>query len=236
MKKRTSMVIYPFLLLGVLLIITCSCKKSSENNNNPPSNTVTDIDGNVYHTVTIGTQIWIVENLKTTKYRNGDLIPNVTDDNAWDNLTSGACCDLDNTPGNSTIYGKLYNWYAVHDSRNISPIGWHIPSDTEWSTLITFLGGENIAGGKLKATGSNWTSPNTGATNETGFMALPGGGRTNHGPFWSSGDFGSWWTTTDMQPQSIIDAWLRSMSYDHSSVDREYFDKRVGISVRCVKD
>jgi uncharacterized protein (TIGR02145 family) len=141
------------------------------------TNTVTDIDGNIYHTVTIGTQVWMVENLKTTKYRNGDPIPNVTG-NAWAALTTGAYCWYNNDAATyKATYGALYNWYAVADSRNIAPTGWHVPTDAEWTTLTTFLGGESVAGGKLKETGTNhWTSPNTGATNETGFTALPGGG------------------------------------------------------------
>jgi len=140
--------------------------------------TITDIDGNVYHSVTIGTQTWMVENLRTSKYRNGDSIINVTNNTSWSTLTSGAYCDYDNTPNNSIIYGKLYNWYAINDSRSIAPMGWHVPTDVEWTTLITYLGGESIAGGKLKETGIiHWETPNGDATNTSIFTGLPGGGQ-----------------------------------------------------------
>src|SRR4029078_12512714 len=166
MKKINRIWIYP-LFVGVFLILVISCKKDNET----PA-TVTDIDGNVYHTVTIGTQVWMVENLKTTKYRNGDLI----------GTTIPATLDIssESTPkyqwaykgeeSNVATYGRLYTWYAVADSRNVCPTGWHVPSDAEWTTLTTYLGGESVAGGKLKENGTvHWESPNTGATNESGF-------------------------------------------------------------------
>ena len=139
--------------------------------------TVVDIDGNVYNTVTIGTQVWMVENLKTTKYRNGDAIPNVTGNASWVALSTGAYCWYNNDAATyKATYGALYNWYAVGDSRNIAPSGWHVATDSEWTTLSTFLGGESIAGDKLKEIGtSHWLSPNTGATNSNGFTAFPGG-------------------------------------------------------------
>lgn len=141
----------------------------------PP--TVTDYDGNVYQTVLIGDQCWMMENLKVTHYRNGDPIPHVTDGVTWGNLTSGAYCNYNNDEGNVATYGRLYNWYAVDDSRNIAPAGWHVPSDAEWQTLVDYLGGDAVAGGKMKEAGTtHWASPNTGATNESGFTALPGGG------------------------------------------------------------
>jgi uncharacterized protein (TIGR02145 family) len=197
--------------------------------------TVTDFDGNVYHTVTIGTQVWMVENLKTTKYRNGDLIHNIIIAPEWDNMTSGACCDYANTPENSKKYGKLYNWYAVNDSRNIAPTGWHVPSAAEWNTLITYLGGESVAGGKLKETGINhWESPNTGATNESGFTALPGGSRYFSGQFLQIGIIGFWWSSTK---SSTGYAYSLNLSYDGSGLG--YYNFLLingGLSVRCVKD
>ena len=196
--------------------------------------TVTDIDGNVYHTVTIGTQVWMVENLKTTKYRDGTSIPNVTDNTAWNNLTTGAYCDYNNTPSNSATYGKLYNWYAATDAHNIAPTGWHVPTDAEWTTLTTYLGGASIAGSKLKETGTtHWPSPNTGATNETGFTALPGGYRSNGGPFDSIGNYCLWWSASEF---SATDAWYRYMFHNYSFVNRLNLSKEMGYSVRCVRD
>ena len=198
------------------------------------SNTVTDYDGNVYNIITIGTQVWMVENLKVTHYRNGDPIPNISDSADWANLITGAFCNYDNSFSNSTTYGKLYNWYAVVDSRNLAPTGWHIPTDTELTTLTTFLGGETVAGGKLKETGtSHWQTPNTGATNVCGFTALPGGCRSFNGLFGAIGSYGYWWSST---VSSTMYAWGRSMVYDYSFVSSSSYSKNSGVSVRCVKD
>lgn len=228
MKTKTKFLIYPLIIMGLLFMLIYSCKKDD---NNP---TVTDIDGNLYHTVTIGTQTWMVENLKTTKYRNGDPIPNVTDGTLWENLTSGAYCDYANTPGNSTTYGRLYNWFAVNDSRNIAPAGWHVPSDDEWSTLVEFLGGWEIAGGKLKETSTtHWFSSNYGATNESGFTALPGGVRDTYGAFYSISLNGFWWSSTEY---STAYAWLRDMYYSSAYVGRNNSFKGYGFSVRCLRD
>ncbi|OFX32082.1 MAG: hypothetical protein A2X08_17780 [Bacteroidetes bacterium GWA2_32_17] len=197
-------------------------------------NTVTDIDGNVYNTITIGTQVWMAENLKTTKYRDGTTIPNVTDNTAWSNLTTGAYCDNSNLSSNSDTYGKLYNWYAVADVHNICPTGWHMPTDAEWSVLTTYLGGESVAGGKLKETGTtHWESPNTGATNETGFTALPGGYRYDNGSFYNVGNYGLWWSSTE---SNISNAWFRDAYYLYNNVNRLNISKKDGFSVRCVKD
>jgi len=196
--------------------------------------TVTDIDGNIYHSVTIGTQVWLVENLKTTKYRNGSAIPNVTDNTAWSILTTGAYSDYNNTPSNSDTYGRLYNWYAATNVQNICPLGWHIPTDAEWTTLTTYLGGEPVAGGKLKETGTtHWLSPNTGATNESGFTALPGGNRSNSGVFSGIGGNGFWWSSTNF---NTVFAWNLYMSYYNSTVVRSNYNMAYGFSVRCIKD
>lgn len=210
-------------------MLTTSCKKNDDNSN-PALNgiTVTDIDGNVYKTVTIGTQVWMAENLKTTKYRNGDPIPNITDNTAWKKLNSGALCNFNNDANIGDKYGKLYNWYAVDDSRNIAPAGWHVPTDAEWTTLIDYLGGEKVAGGKLKEIGiTHWNTPNTGATNETGFTALPGSYRSNDGRFDDIGISGMWWTTDY--------ALFRFMDYDSNAVDSDK-ELMLGLSVRCVKN
>lgn len=196
----------------------------------------TDGDGNNYTAVTIGTQTWMVENLKTTRYRDGHSIAYVADYNAWAGLSTGAWCEYNNNATNGAKYGKLYNWYAVADSRNIAPTGWHVPTDAEWLTLTTYLGGEAVAGGKLKESGTlNWTSPNAGASNETGFSALPGGYRVNgNGAFGYLGNYGYWWSSTQF---SSTGAWGRYMDYSNGSVTRFYnFIKTCGFSVRCVKD
>jgi uncharacterized protein (TIGR02145 family) len=196
---------------------------------------ITDIDGNVYNTVTIGTQTWMVENLKTTKYRNGDAIPNVTVDASWAALVTGAYCWYNNDAATyKATYGALYNWYAVTDSRNIAPTGWHVPTDAEWTTLTTFLGGESVAGGQLKETGtSHWISPNTGATNSTGFTAFSGGTRFSNGTFNAFGSLGYWWSSTKYVTGN---ARSRYMYYKDSSVYRPYYSMYYGFSVRCLRD
>ena len=193
----------------------------------------TDADNNNYAVVQIGTQIWMAENLKTTKYRNGDPILNVTDGTAWSNLTTGAYCDYNNTPGNSVTYGKLYNFYTLADSRNVCPSGWHLATDAKWTTLITYLGGASVAGGKLKETCSTyWQSPNV-ATNETGFTAFPGGSRNSSGTFNSIGNNGSWWSSTEYDS---FNARFRYMYSYLSDVYSYYNGKSWGLSVRCVRD
>lgn len=201
-------------------------------------NMVTDIDGNIYHTVTIGTQVWMVENLKVTHYRNGDAIPNVTDNASWSGLTSGAYCWYNNDEASyKTTYGAIYNWYAVNDSRSICPVGWHVPSDFEWTVLTTYLGGESVAGGKLQESGTtHWNSPNEGATNETGFSALPGGWRNLVGSFYFIGSQGNWGSSTENQVQNQK-FYSRSIDqYTGVSVLRNNLDKKSGVSIRCIKD
>ena len=203
------------------------------NNPNITYGSITDIDGNTYKTVTIGTQTWMAENLKVTKYNDGIAIPNVTDNTAWRELTTGALCDYDNTPSNSETYGKLYNWHAVNTGK-LCPTGWHVPSDAEWTELTDYLGGTSDAGGKLKETGTtHWNSPNTGATNETGFTALPGGYRYSSGTFRYVGDYGLWWSATE---SNASNAWSRSVGYSYSYVGRVSRDKELGFSVRCLRD
>jgi uncharacterized protein (TIGR02145 family) len=220
--------------MGFLLALTHSCKKDDDTNNNIPADTVVDIDGNVYHIVAIGTQDWLVENLKVTHYRNGDAIPNVTIDTLWEKLTTGAYCDYNNTPGNSATYGRLYNWYAVNDNRKIAPTGWHVPTDAEWTILTTFLGGEAVAGAKLKETGTtHWQDPNSGATNENGFTGLPGGSRHFDGLFDYIGFGGVWWSSTS---ENDNDSWTRYLDYGNIDVYRDLNLKRHGASVRCVRD
>jgi len=194
--------------------------------------TVKDFDNNIYHTKTIGGQVWMIENLKTTHYRDGTPIPIVTSEADWGDLKTDAYCDYGNKP--SPFYGKLYNWYAVTNTLNVCPVGWHVPADTEWNTLINFLGGETVAGGKLKEKGTaHWLTPNTDATNESGFTALPGGNRSSAGPYYFIGKMGYWWSinTTDEDV-----AWFRSLSNDDGTVGGKEIFKTGGLSVRCIKD
>jgi uncharacterized protein (TIGR02145 family) len=160
--------------------------------------TVKDIDGNTYNTVQIGTQCWMKENLKVSRYKNGDAIPIVTDNTTWNNLSTGARCWYDNDSiSYEEPYGNLYNWYATSDSRGICPTGWHVPTDAEWTTLTTYLGGESVAGGKMKSVGTTfWNSPNTGATNESSFSALPGSFRSFDGNYSHKSIFAFFWSTT----------------------------------------
>jgi uncharacterized protein (TIGR02145 family) len=202
-------------------------------NSGGTGNTVTDIDGNVYNTVTIGTQVWMKENLKVSKYKNGDVIPTNLDSAAWYTTPSGAFAIYNNDAANNTIYGKLYNWYAVADPRGLCPTGWHVPSDAEWTTLENFLGGRSVAGGKMKAVSSLWQSPNTGATNESGFSGLPGGSRGYHGPYLNVGTYGLWWSSTEV---SSANAWFRTLYYYSGISDRYYSGKQGGFSVRCLRD
>ncbi len=194
--------------------------------------TIKDIDGNVYKTVTIGTQIWTAENLKTTHYRNGDPIPNVTDNTAWANLTTGAYCWYNNDIGNKPIYGALYNWFTVVDNRNIAPEGWHVPTDAEWTTLTTFLGGESIAGEKMKEAGrTHWTVTNSGVTDPYGFTLLPAGYFS--GIFKYIGDYAFLWSSTSTV---VGGAFSRQLNYDNGGVSHNKDNTLTGFSVRLVKD
>jgi uncharacterized protein (TIGR02145 family) len=207
--------------------------------------TAIDIDGNVYQTINIGSQVWMAENLKVTHYRTGEDISNIVNQDVWDTLTTGAYCQFDNDTSYIAVYGRLYNWYAVDDSRNLAPAGWHIPTDAEWKQLEINLGMSQAdadligyrsvdVGGKLKETGIlHWSSPNTGATNESGFTALPGGGRSDNGSFFQLGISANFWTST---ANSLSDAWDRSISSNNAAIYRIWISKRYGISVRCVKD
>jgi len=198
-------------------------------------NKVEDVEGNIYKTVTIGSQVWMSENLKTTKYNDGSSIPNLTDETQWISTTKGAYCDYGNNVSNSTVYGRLYNWYSVSDTRKLCPKGWSVPSDDEWQTLVNFLGGESYAGGKLKESGtSHWLTPNTGANNVYGFTALPAGHRDGAALYRRLGDFAIWWTATE--ESSLIYSWRRSVEYNTEYVSTNRNFKTLGFSVRCVKN
>ncbi len=196
-------------------------------------NGVTDIDGTVYSSIVINGQEWMQQNLAVTKYRNGDPIPTGLSDATWQSTTSGAYAIYNNDAASNTTYGKLYNWYAVNDSRGLCPTGWHVPSHAEWTTLETSLGGSSVAGGKMKST-TGWNAPNTAATNESGFTGLPGGYRYNDGTYNLIGYYGGWWSSTE---SNSVNAWYRNMGYYDSYVGRGYdLSKRFGFSVRCVRD
>ena len=193
-----------------------------------------DIEGNLYHTVTIGTQVWMVENLKVIHYRNGDPIPYISDNAEWEGLTTGAYCVYDNNSGNESVYGLLYNWFAVNDSRNIAPEGWHVPTDAELTVLSSYFGGDATSGGKLKEAGLvHWLEPNSGATNESGFTGLPGGHREYGGNYDYIQWGGGWWSSTEDNPN---DAWIRYLDKGNYDFWRYLEDKRYGRSVRCLKD
>jgi uncharacterized protein (TIGR02145 family) len=197
---------------------------------------ITDVDGNTYSTVIIGTQTWMNENLKTTKFNDGSAMLPVTDYSAWVGLTTPAYCWYNNDAStNKDTYGALYNWYSVNTGK-LCPIGWHVPNINELTTLIAYLGGENVAGGKLKETGTiHWHSPNTGATNSTGFTALPGGYRTSSSltPFGSVGYTGYWWCSTEA---SFNAAWRYMLNSDAGTITKISDYKLLGLSVRCLKD
>ena len=184
--------------------------------------------------VTIGSQIWTRCNLSVTTYRNGDSIPQVTNPTQWTNLTTGAWCYYNNDPLTEPLYGKLYNWYAVNDPRGLAIDGYHIPTDYEWSLLTNYLGGDTVAGGKMKQTGIGyWNAPNTDATNESGFTGLPGGTRYDIGSYSDIGDFGYWWSSTESNTNY---AWIRDLYNYSGGADRGSYSKKNGFSVRLVKD
>jgi uncharacterized protein (TIGR02145 family) len=249
---------YFFTIIVFIMFLSCQNDDGTSTNNNPDppvNSTVTDIDGNVYKTIKIGTQTWMAENLKVFKYRNGDFIGQVysdgirTNGQIWEYLNNqliGALCLYEDKPSNEITYGLLYNWYAVSDPRGLAPEGWHIPTKEEWITLSEYLGGDNLAGGQLKAT-TLWASPNTGATNSSGFRALPGGSRNNHyiprltdgvGVFSGLLTNGYWWSSTSIDEKN---AEFVGLSYydDKFSIDAFtdfYSDKGYGLSIRCIKD
>ncbi len=200
---------------------------------------VSDIDGNGYHIITIGTQTWMLENLKTTRYNDGTVIPNVTKNTDWSLLVTPGYCWYNNDKATyGDPYGALYNWFAIdtatNGNKNICPAGWHVPSDSEWTVLIDFLGGELTAGGKLKETGTtHWISPNEGATNESGFTALPGGWRFFPDSFCDIGKTGNWWCSDEIDTHR---AFMIKIHNNYGGLNNTIDYKNVGCSVRCIKD
>lgn len=216
-------------VLGLLLAIACS-----KENNDPKE--VKDADGYLYETVSIGTQVWFKENLRTTKFRNGDPIETTLP--ATQDITDGASpmysWPYEGNEAHIEPYGRLYTWYAVNDSRGVCPAGWRVPTDDDWKTLVEFVGGSVVGGGKLKAPSTiYWSSPNAGATDEFGFYALPGGYRNPDGVFYSLRHSGIWWSATESSDQK---AWGRFMHHNEFQVFKDEYNKKFGFSVRCIKN
>ena len=186
--------------------------------------------------VNIGAQTWTTKNLDVATFRNGDAIPQAKTDEEWKAAgknKKAAWCYYENDVANGIIYGKLYNWYAVNDNRGLAPLGWHVPTDQEWTVLSNFLGGADVAGKKMKSS-SGWLKNGNG-TNSSGFAGLPGGGRSNsYGSFDFVGGFGMWWSSSEYF--EAYAAWKRELSFDESSLYRSKYDESDGLSVRCVKD
>ena len=219
----------PLIITVVMLFVCTGCKKEE----NKPENIVSDVEGNDYFTVVIGEQVWMAENLRTTKYSNGNIILNVSDNTQWSNLSDGALSNYENNDTYVRTYGGLYNWYVVNNVHKICPTGWHVPSDADWTELITFLGGENIAGGKLKETGETHWFGNISTNNDYGFSALPGGFRGENGFFGNMGDVGFWWSSSEVDSES---AGYKSMVSWSDGIYSGTNSKKYGKSVRCIKD
>jgi uncharacterized protein (TIGR02145 family) len=194
-----------------------------------------DIDGNVYNTIRIGSQIWMAQNLKARRFRNGDIIPNTIGNDQWANTISAAYCNFNNDESLGDIFGRLYNSYAIVDSRNIAPQGWHIPEEKEWQTLFSYLGGDTVAGGKMKERGTqSWSEPNTGATNESNFTALPGGYRSFYdGSFYGFRYVGFWWSTTKWINTEYF---VYSLEHESKKIYELAWEINDGLSIRCLKD
>jgi uncharacterized protein (TIGR02145 family) len=206
--------------------------------------TVNDTDGNIYPTIRIGNQWWMATNLRTTRYCNGDPIPNITLDAPWANLNSPAWAYYQNDSSFNKPYGKLYNWFAVNDSRNLCPCGWKIPNQQDWDSLIlaidpSTLSNNNTIAGKLKSIGTYeersglWNDPNEAATNESGFSAIPAGGRNSFGLSQYLGTYALWWTA---DPKDEVAAWSRNIKNDILALTRYSYSKNNGFSVRCIKE
>jgi uncharacterized protein (TIGR02145 family) len=214
-----------------------SCDATNVFNPNLSYGSMTDQEGNVYKTIVIGSQEWMAENLNTSTYRNGDpIVTNLTDVEWFDSYITqiAAWTFYNNDSLYECPYRKLYNWYAVADQRNLCPVGWHIPTDDEWTTLTNYLGGEASAGRKMKSTGTQyWNAPNTDATNESGFSGLPGGFRLSLGGLQNIGNNGFWWSSSESKTNN---AWYRNLGYNIGNTTRNISSKQYGFSIRCLRD
>lgn len=227
------------LLLRLILLIALalmSCSKDSEDPSPIQNDTITDIEMNVYKTIKIGTQVWMAENLKTTKYKDGTSIPLITENTVWANLLTPGYCWYGNSESfHKNTYGALYNWHTVNTGK-LCPKGWHVPSDAEWTILITYLGGESVAGAALKEAGaSHWSEAYTGSgTNTSGFTALPGGFRNFYrGEFEFLHYYGFWWSSTE---DNASNAWYLGTIGAYKYVGKINNSKNNGLSVRCLCD
>jgi uncharacterized protein (TIGR02145 family) len=216
-----------------------SCGAPNVHNPDLTYGSMTDQEGNVYKTIVIGTQEWMAENLNTSSYRNGDAIVTGLDNSAWGATTSGAWSYYNNDASYACPYGKLYNWFACTDARGLCPVGWHVPSDDEWTVLIDFLGGESAAGGKMKTTGTTglssglWSYPNLGATNSSGYSGPPAGARDVNGGYVNIGLVCYGWSSSEYDS---VYAWYRNLNYDYNDAFRSSNNKQLGLSVRCLRD
>jgi uncharacterized protein (TIGR02145 family) len=216
-----------------------TCGTPNVHNPNLTYGSMTDQQGNVYKTIVIGTQEWMAENLNTSIYRNGDPIPTNLDNATWQNTTSGAWAYYDNNASYACPYGKLYNWYTCVDARQLCPVGWHVPTDAEWAVLTTHLGGLDVAGGKMKTTGTIeaatglWHFPNQDATNSIGFSGVPGGYRFGSGDYNWIGRLGFWWSSSDYTPGN---ARFRLLNFSDVAAVVDYENMQRGFSVRCLRD
>jgi uncharacterized protein (TIGR02145 family) len=227
MKERHKISTYLLLIVSILIMVT-GCKKKEEG-----LTEIKDGDGNIYTSVTIGTQVWLKENLKSTSYNDGESIPLVTDRDQWNSLNTPGYCWYNNDESTyKSKFGALYNWYVVNSGK-ICPPGWHVPSFSEWEELTTFLGGELVAGGKLKAEGTtDWADPNI-ADNSSGFSAQGGGYRDSNGFFGSILEQGYWWTATETNSSH---AWAKFVTYSTPNTYKDENYKDNGFSVRCIKN
>jgi|WetSurMetagenome_2_1015567.scaffolds.fasta_scaffold22898_3 uncharacterized protein (TIGR02145 family) len=238
MIKQNTFLVYRLIVTVIVFGLATNCRKPESAIIFTEDVPISDCDGNTYKTVKIGNQIWMAENLRTTRYSNGDAIPQVASDTNWAKLTDGAYCWYNNDVVNKINFGALYNWFSVQDSRNIAPTGWHIPTDAEWTILETYLGGVSVAGGKMKSP-AIWQSPNTGSDNSSGFSAFPGGYRNGvYGTYEQINIQTYWWSATeyDLIVLDVKSAWFRVVGYDYTAINRTTINERSGFSLRCIKD
>jgi len=229
MKTNTKFRISLSVIIGLFFVLSGSYLYGQDS-----TETVTDIDGNIYNTIKIGTQTWMVEDLKVTKYNGGVPIMNITDKDAWNSEMKGAYSWYNNDASFKTVYGALYNFAAINTG-NLAPKGWHVATEEEWQILVDFLGGEKIAGGKLKESGtSNWTKPNN-ADNSSGFNALPGGWRLagDTWDFMNIGDKNLWWTSSN---KNFLQAKSVAVAFKSTGISIAAGTKKWGMGVRCIKD
>jgi uncharacterized protein (TIGR02145 family) len=236
--KKRKILLYSGLVFGIVIIafIVLNFIVSGIKNRAKNIYFINSGDNQIYKEVKIGNQVWMAENLRTTRFNDGMPIPLVTDDTEWDSLKTPAYCWYKNNERKykKSLYGALYNWYAVNTGE-LCPTGWHVPTDDEWTTLKTYLGDQIIAGGKLKEIGkTHWNSPNTGATNESGFTALPGGFRSSERLFSSIGEIGGWWSSTAELETNLASFW--ELQYHAEYLFEGQYYKQTGESVRCVKN